>query len=99
MNKTATVSARIEKDTKIEAEEILQELGIPVSVVINALYRQIIIQRRIPFKMTLVKQPPTLESMAKDQLTAKLEHSYNQAKARKGRSLESVFDNLESKHE
>ena len=34
--KDATVSARVEYDVKSEAEEILQKLGVPVSVVINS---------------------------------------------------------------
>ena len=40
--KDSTVSARVENDIKNEAEDILQKLGVPVSVVINSLYRQII---------------------------------------------------------
>ena len=40
MAKTATVSARIDESVKAEAEDILQQLGIPVSVVINTLYHQ-----------------------------------------------------------
>ena len=40
--KDSTVSARVENNVKLEAEDILQKLGIPVSVVINSLYRQII---------------------------------------------------------
>ena len=33
-----TVSVRVENSVEIEAEDILQKLGVPVSVVINALY-------------------------------------------------------------
>ena len=44
MTKDATVSARIDETLKAEAESILQQLGIPVSVVINTLYHQIVIQ-------------------------------------------------------
>ena len=51
--KDSTVSARVENNVKLEAEDILQKLGIPVSVVINSLYRQIIYQRGIPFSLTL----------------------------------------------
>ena len=43
--KDSTVSARVENNVKLEAEDILQKLGIPVSVVINSLYRQIISSR------------------------------------------------------
>ena len=48
MLKSATVSAQVENQVKIEAEDILQRLGLPVSVVINTLYRQIIAHRGIP---------------------------------------------------
>ncbi|MBR1861345.1 MAG: type II toxin-antitoxin system RelB/DinJ family antitoxin, partial [Lachnospiraceae bacterium] len=34
MVKNATVSARIDEDIKIQAEDILHQLGIPVSVLI-----------------------------------------------------------------
>ena len=51
--KDSTVSARVENDVKNEAEDILQKLGIPVSVVINALYRQIMYVHGIPFSMTV----------------------------------------------
>ena len=98
MVKGATVSARIDENVKSEAEEILQKLGIPVSVVINTLYHQIIIQKAIPFPMMLETHPMTLESMTKQQLDARLEHSYEQAMARQGRLAEDVFADLENKH-
>ena len=59
--KDATVSARVEFDVKNEAEDILQKLGIPVSVVINSLYRQIIYRHGVPFSLTIPKEPKTLE--------------------------------------
>ncbi len=98
MIKSATVSARIDENVKSEAEDILQQLGIPVSVVINTLYHQIIIQKAVPFPMTLTSRPSTLEGMTKEQLDAKLQHSYEQAIARQGRPLNDVFADLENKH-
>ncbi|MEI3182599.1 MAG: type II toxin-antitoxin system RelB/DinJ family antitoxin [Lachnospiraceae bacterium] len=47
----STVSARVENNVKIEAEDILQKLGVPVSVVINSLYRQIIYHHGVPFSL------------------------------------------------
>lgn len=55
--KNSTVSARVENDVKVEAEDILKKLGVPVSVVINSLYRQIIYCHGIPFSLTLPVQP------------------------------------------
>ena len=98
MTKDATVSARIDENVKAQAESILQQLGIPVSVVINTLYHQIIIKQGIPFPMTLTKSPTTLEDMTGAQLDAKLQHSYEQAVARQGRPLNDVFSDLERKH-
>ena len=100
--KNATVSARVEYDVKNEAEEILEQLGIPVSVVINSLYRQIIFKHGIPFSLTVpvvderqMQQPKTLDLMSEEELNEKLEHSYQQSLRGEGRPLDEVFDELE----
>lgn len=93
--KDATVSARVEYGVKTEAEDILQKLGIPVSVVINSLYRQIIYRHGVPFALTIPSEPKTLDSMSKAELDAKLHHSYEQSLAGEGRPLNDVFDDLE----
>ncbi|MBR4036830.1 MAG: type II toxin-antitoxin system RelB/DinJ family antitoxin, partial [Oscillospiraceae bacterium] len=41
-SKTANVTARVQPEIKQQAEDILERLGIPVSVLIDSLYRQII---------------------------------------------------------
>ena len=74
--KDATVSARVENDVKNEAEEILRRLGIPVSVVINSLYRQIIIRRGVPFSLTIPQEPQTMDVLSEEALHEKLAHSY-----------------------
>ncbi len=74
--KDAMVSARVEYNVKTEAESILQKLGIPVSVIINSLYRQIIFQRGVPFDLTVPDEPITLDTMTDRELNAKLERSY-----------------------
>lgn len=93
--KDATVSARVEYDIKTEAEEILQKLGIPVSVVINSLYRQIIYRNGIPFSLTIPCEPPTIDTLSETELNAKLQHSYDQSLAGEGRPYTEVFDELE----
>ena len=93
--KDATVSARVEYGVKTEAEEILQKLGVPVSVVINSLYRQIIYRRGVPFALTVPAEPKTLDVMMGTELDAKLEHSYTQSLAGEGRPYGDVFDALE----
>ena len=93
--KDSTVSARVENNIKIQAEEILQQLGIPVSVVINSLYRQIIYRNGIPFPLTVPETPKTIDTLNENELSAKLQHSYSQAANGEGRSFKEVFDDLE----
>ncbi len=93
--KDATVSARVEYEVKAEAEAILQKLGIPVSVVIDSLYRQIIFTRGVPFSLTLPPMPKTLDMMTEEELHEKLQHSYEQSLRGEGRPFEEVFDELE----
>ena len=93
--KDATVSARVEFDVKTQAEDILERLGIPVSVVINSLYRQIIYKHGVPFSLTVPGEPKTLDTMSDAEFNAKLQHSYEQSLAGEGRPFHQVFDELE----
>lgn len=95
MLKDSTVSARVETDIKQEAEDILQQLGIPVSVVINSLYRQIIFTKGIPFSLTIPKEPRTFDTMSRSERDAMLQHSYEQSLAGQCRPFDEVFDELE----
>lgn len=98
MSKNATVSARIDKNVKDQAEDILRQLGIPVSVVINTLYHQIIARNGVPFSITLPTKPRSLDELTQSELDAKLQHSYEQALTRQGKPMDEVFDKIKRKH-
>ena len=93
--KDSTVSARVEYAVKIEAKKILRQLGIPVSVVINSLYRQIIYKNGIPFALTIPTRPKALDEYTKEELDEKLMRGYKEALAGQGEPFEAVFDELE----
>lgn len=93
--KNTTVSARVEEDVKNAAESILDQLGISTSTVINSLYRQIILQRAVPFSLALPEKFKTADEMTTDDLNAKLAHSYTQSLSGQGRDYNSAFDELE----
>ncbi len=59
MPKTAVITARIEPELKEEAEDILNELGLSISQAIAIYFKQITIQRGIPFALKLPRQEPT----------------------------------------
>lgn len=95
MMKDATVSARVQSDIKAEAEEILKNLGIPVSVVINSLYRQIIHKHGVPFELTIPTGPSTMDALSKAELDRKLQHSYEQSLNGQGVPVNQLFNELE----
>ena len=68
--KTDNILVRIDPDVKTQAEDILNELGVPASVVINMLYKQIIITRSIPFAISLATRPKTREELCKAEFGA-----------------------------
>lgn len=97
MAKTANLYARIEPDVKEQAEGILAELGIPVSVVINALYKQIILQHGIPFEMKIprdIRRPVNMYELTKEELDAELEKGRQDILAGRLIPAEEVFDEL-----
>ena len=53
MSKTATIRTRIEPGLKSEVEGILSDLGLTASETVHLLYRQIKLQRGLPFDVRL----------------------------------------------
>lgn len=75
--KSANLYARIEPDVKEKAESILAALGIPASNAINIFYKQIILQRGLPFE---VKMPPAkpvnINTLSETEFNEELEKGY-----------------------
>ena len=92
--KSANVLARVEPEVKEQAEEILSKLGVPASVVINMLYKQIIMTRSIPFSLSLPKEPATLDSMTTEEFNSIMETGLSQAKSEQSRPVADVFADL-----
>jgi DNA-damage-inducible protein J len=53
MSKTATIRTRIEPGLKNEVENILAQLGLTASETVQLLYRQIQLQRGLPFDVRI----------------------------------------------
>lgn len=79
--KTANVMARVEPEIKEQAETILEQLGIPVSTVINAMYRQIIMRQGIPFSMTIPSGMKSRDAMSREEFDELMRTGLEQAKA------------------
>lgn len=92
--KSANVMVRVEPDIKFKAEAIMSSLGIPASVVINALYHQIIYTNSIPFSLSLPSNVASLENMSKEEFELMLETSFNQASNDEGEPVKETLDSI-----
>lgn len=92
--KTANVLARVEPEVKKQAEEIMSQLGIPVSVVINMLYKQIIIKKAIPFSLSLSSAPKTLDEIDAEAFARIMEEGIKQAENGEAENAGDVFSAL-----
>ena len=96
MSKAANVSVRIEEDVKTQAEQILKELGIPISNAINLFYRQIIIQQGLPLTLRLVP-PVDIATMPEEELDNQMQRTYDAVQAGKVKSAEAAFAEINKK--
>lgn len=75
--KSANLYVRIEPDVKEQAESILAALGIPASNAINMFYKQIILNRGLPFEVKIPTTiPVNVAELTGAELNAELEKGY-----------------------
>ena len=93
--KTANLYARIEPDIKEQAENILSSLGIPVSNAINMFYKQIILQRGIPFDVKLpASYPINITKLNEDEINTELEKGYIDMLEGRTKSADKTFADI-----
>ncbi len=93
--KSANLYARIEPDVKEEAERILAVLGIPASNAINMFYKQIILNRGLPFPVRIpTAKPVNAAELTEEALNAELEKGYEDMLAGKVKSARQTFADI-----
>lgn len=93
--KSANLYARIEPEVKEQAESILSALGIPASDAINVFYKQIILQRGLPFDVKIPSSRPVdMSSLSETELSAELEKGYADIKAGRTREANVAFADI-----
>jgi addiction module RelB/DinJ family antitoxin len=91
MAKTASVFTRVEPEIKIQAEQVLDKLGISMSNAVDMFLRQIIIQRGIPFEMKLPQEKPlAYGALTKEQFDAEMEKGLADIKSGRVYSVDEV---------
>lgn len=97
--KTANVYARLEPEVKQQAESILATLGIPVSNAITMFYKQIILNRGLPFEVKI----PSLRSidiseLTEEELNAALEKGYADMLAGRTKPAKQAFADIRKEY-
>ena len=92
--KTASVHVRIKEDTKKQAEAILEGLGISRSVAIEMFYRQIILNRGIPFELVISTAPKSREELTKEEFDKMMNLTIKQVEKGQTTPVEEVFEEL-----
>ena len=93
--KSANLYARIEPDVKEQAESILSTLGIPASNAINMFYKQIILQRGLPFEVKIpAAKPVDMSVLSEEEMNAELEKGYADMVAGRTKPAKQVFADI-----
>lgn len=93
--KSANLYARIEPDVKEQAESILSALGIPASNAINMFYKQIILNRGLPFEVKLpAEKPVNVAELTETELHEELEKGYADIAAGRTKPARQAFADI-----
>ena len=97
--KSANLYARIEPDVKEQAESILSTLGIPASNAINMFYKQIILNRGLPFEVKIpTAKPVNAAELTEAELNAELEKGYADIEKGNVENAANAFAAFREKH-
>ena len=64
MEKTVTMNLRVNPALKQQAEDVLKQLGVPMSTAVDIFLHQIILTGGIPFSVSLPKEPEKINASA-----------------------------------
>ena len=93
--KSANLYARIEPDVKEKAESILSTLGISASSAINMFYKQIILQRGLPFEVKIPSaRPVDISTLSEVEFNEELEKGYADMQAGRTKNAKKAFADI-----
>lgn len=95
MARTSNIFARVEPDIKEQAEEVLDQLGIPMSNAVGMFLRQVVLQRGIPFEVKLPANASiAFGSLTKEQFDVEINKGLSDIKAGRVYSADSVEEEM-----
>lgn len=95
MTRTSNISIRIEPEIKEQAEQVLSQLGIPMSNAVGIFLRQVILQQGIPFDLKLSQNKPIhLGEISEEQFNIEIEKAITDLANKKISSADKVAERM-----
>jgi DNA-damage-inducible protein J len=100
MVKTTTLNLRVDPDVKKRAEEVLSQIGMPMSTAIDIYLKQIAMTGGIPFVVALPKAPVSVNTdlMTIDEIHARLNEGYRDIEKGNVRDAFTAFQRFRETH-
>lgn len=99
MARTSNIFARVEPEIKEQAENVLTQLGIPMSNAIGIFLRQVVIHNGIPFDMKLPgKTPLSYNALTESEFNSKIEKGFQEMAQGKVISAEKLAEDFHKEY-
>lgn len=99
MARTANIYTRVDPVVKEQAEQILDQLGIPMSNAIGMFLRQVVIHNGIPFDMKLpVRRSLVYDELSKEVFEKEIQKGFDDIKNGKVYSADDVEAHMKSRY-
>lgn len=101
MEKSTTLNLRVNPIVKQQAEDVLKQLGVPMSTAVDMFLRQITLTGGIPFDISLPKTPAAInaDAMTVEQLRAELMTGYEDMKQDDTQDASAAFAKFREAHQ
>ena len=100
MEKTSTLNLRVNPTLKQNAEEILSQLGVPMSTAMKMFLNQVVFVGGIPFSVTLPNVPERIDAtkMTEAEVHAKIQRGYDDYQSGRVQDAACVFSEFREKY-
>lgn len=96
MQKSATLSLRVDPEVKSSAEDVLSQLGLSMSTAVDMFLRQVALTGSIPFRIALPEAPRSIDAdaMSDEELSGVLARGLREAASDKGTEASLAFSRM-----
>ena len=96
--KSSSIFIRVDPRVKEQAEEVFSDLGLTASSAVNIFYRQVALQRCIPFPLTTISRPVSVDQMTRKEFDAMMQEGLDAVQAGDMNPAQEVFAEMHRKY-